>query len=114
MRPLTEPQRLMLAALSEACDHEAYGDRKASPRQLAQMRWPDSEAWKRRTNMRGGRNGAIGGTMPMKAATVLYRLQERGCAVRTGSTYDSYANLWTITNLGLRVLAGAAQPREPR
>lgn len=108
---LTEPQALMLAALAYAC----RGDRgplttSAAPRQLARLRWPDSPAWTQRTRGRNGRNGAVGGTMPMKAATVLWRLSGKGLAHRVGATYDDLANLWQPTHRGLDWLAAHPTP----
>jgi hypothetical protein len=100
---LTEPQALMLKALAEACEED--GDpfaRKAAPRQLAEMRWPDSRGWSQRSN-RGSTaaGGALGATMPMKAATVLWRLKEKGLAEKVGALYDEWANLWQPTHRGL-------------
>lgn len=98
---LTEPQALMLAALRDACQN----DRTASPGQMARIRWPDSVGWKKRTRKFGTNDpGAVGGTMPMKAATVLWRLQAHGLADRVGASYDSLANLWEPTAKGLRWL----------
>lgn len=69
--PVTAPQRRALDAL------EARGT--ASSRQIAADLWPDSPAWDRRTRGRSGnRNGALGGTMPMKAAQLLWKLQAHG------------------------------------
>lgn len=75
---LTEPQRLMLVALRDACDAKRPDGKpyeSATPMQLARKRWPDSPGWKRVSN-RGSTpaGGALGATMPMKAATVLWRL----------------------------------------
>lgn len=99
---LTEPQYLMLEALRDACDHVTPSGHRigyATPRQLAQIRWPDSPAWDKRTNMRGGKNGAVGGTMPMKAASVLWRLFPQYALVRD-------ANQWSITDEGRAYLEG--------
>lgn len=101
---LTEPQALMLKALAEACHDEERGPlaHRAAPRQLARMRWPDSPAWGRRTRKYGTNDpGALGGTMPMKAASVLWRLQSKGLAKRVGAAYDDLANLWQPTQRGL-------------
>lgn len=106
---LTKPQALMLAALREATE----GNRPAAPRQLAQMRWPDSVAWTRRTRKFGTNDpGAVGGTMPMKAATVLWKLAGHGLAERVGASYDSMANLWMPTPKGLRWLAENHDPKD--
>lgn len=49
------------------------------PREVAHRLWPDSPAWEKRTRRYGSnRNGAMGGTMPMNAAKILYRLREQG------------------------------------
>jgi hypothetical protein len=102
MTDLTKPQALMLAALAQATE----GGRPAAPRQLARLRWPDSEGWNRRTRKFGTNDpGAMGGTMPMKAATVLWRLADKRLAERVGSSYDSLANLWMPTEAGLRWLS---------
>lgn len=104
---LTEPQALMLAALAYVCrDGDDPLAAKAAPGQLARLRWPDSPAWNRRTRFGAVANqGAMGGTMPMKAATVLHRLADRGLARRVGSSYDDLANLWQPTERGLDWLA---------
>ena len=106
---LTKPQALMLAALREA----TADGRSAAPRQLAKMRWPDSPAWSKRTRKFGTNDpGAVGGTMPMKAATVLWRLAGHGLAMKVGASYDSMANLWMPTDKGLRWLAENHDPKE--
>lgn len=51
-----------------------------SPRSFAQLMWPDSPAWGHRTRKRGGRTGAIGGTMPMRGARMLWTLHGLGLA----------------------------------
>lgn len=99
---MTVPQEMMLRALAKACE----GGRTASPGQMARLRWPHSEAWRRRTRKFGTNDpGAVGGTMPMKAATVLWRLHGMGLADRVGASYDPLANLWEPTEAGLRWLA---------
>lgn len=97
VKPLTGPQTNALRALAAA-------EHPQSPRAVARALWPLSIGWERRTHMYGGRQGAVGGTMPMKAATLLWRLEARGCA-SYGSDY-----LWTITPRGRRVLDGTDQP----
>ncbi len=48
-----------------------------APRQLARMLWPDSPAWEKRTRFGATSNqGALGGTMPMNAAKLLWKLNE--------------------------------------
>lgn len=94
---LTGPQARTLAALATATAPREGSTHvpAASPRQIAHALWPDSPAWERRTNMRGGRNGAVGGTMPMKAATLLWRLADRGLASQDDGG-------WRLTDAGLR------------
>lgn len=69
---LTAPQRKGLTLLQE---HQPV-----SPRQFAQRMWHESPAWSHRTNKRGGHAGAIGGTMPMKGARMLWTLRDLGLA----------------------------------
>lgn len=101
---LTGPQRAALAALAAAVDtgrHGLPGDRWASPRDVARLLWPDSPAWTKRTRRYGtGHNGAMGGTMPMKAATMLHRLAAAGLASDRGGEVSE----WRITDAGRRVL----------
>jgi hypothetical protein len=47
--------------------------------------------------------------MPMKAATLLWRLEERGLAMTASLTND-----WFITDRGRRVLAGTDEPLPKR
>lgn len=71
---LTAPQQRGLDIL-RAADHPM------SPREFALAMWPDSPAWEKRTRKFGGRDpGAIGGTMPMKGASLLWRLYDLGLA----------------------------------
>lgn len=106
--PFTPAQRAMLEALREACDRPIGTAQRpagwAAPRELAMRRWPDSPGWKKRTRKFGGHTGAVGGTMPMKAATVLWRLLDRGLASKGDH------NEWSITDKGRRVLAGTEEP----
>lgn len=102
-KPLTQPQMNALRALADIEDNH----RLTTPRNVAKALWPDSEAWNRRTRGRrtGKINGAIGGTMPMKAATLLWRLDARGCA-----TCPLDSSTWEVTSRGRRVLAGTDEP----
>lgn len=106
--PFTAAQRAMLEVLREACDMPIGTAQRpagwAAPRQLAKMRWPDSVGWTKTTRKYGGHTGAVGGTMPMKAATVLWRLHSRGLA------WCEDHNRWSITEKGRRVLAGTEEP----
>lgn len=101
--PLTGPQANALRALADLTETMT---RDIRPRDVAMALWPDSEGWDKRSSRRSNRvkQGALGATMPMKAATLLGRLQERGCAM---SDYDGN---WTITDRGLGVLDGTRQP----
>lgn len=103
---LTEPQWLTLLALAQAVKGEAYSSRYASPRSIALLRWPDSEGWQRHTSRHDGRSGARGGTMPMKAATVLHRLQAKGYAYDDGERVSE----WRLTAKGAAAVAGMAPP----
>jgi hypothetical protein len=48
-----------------------------APRRLAELLWPNSPAWEKRTRFRATSNqGALGGTMPMNAAKLLWKLNE--------------------------------------
>ena len=108
-KPLTGPQMRALAALRELSDSRGPGfdPRPVWPRELARTLWPDSVGWTKRTRKYGTNDpGAVGGTMPMKAATLLWRLHERGLAWRP----DWDSNGWEITERGRRVLAGIDEP----
>ena len=108
---LTEPQRLMLLAVADTLDGmrakaeergQAHPDVYVTPRQMAQVRWPDSEAWNRHTSRHDGKSGAAGGTMPMKAATMLGRLERLGL---TREGYGEFASHpWRLTAKGERVV----------
>lgn len=110
MTGLTDAQTRALRVLDEQCDGDPDGT--TTPREVARALWPDSKAWTVPTHRRGaggGGAGVYGGTMPMKAATVLHRLRERGLAEHDPRGTGS--NQWRITDLGERVLAGTAEPR---
>lgn len=96
-KPLTQPQRRLLGILAES-------ERAMSPRSVAEAMWPDSKAWDRRTYHRGtNRNGAMGGTMPMKAATMLWRLWP--VHVQHAMSWDGSTNgLWEITPAGRKAI----------
>lgn len=71
------------------------------PRALARLMWPDSPAWQKRTASRAqARAGALGATMPMKAATMLWRLRDKGLTEVEGE----YGSEWSITEAGRRAL----------
>lgn len=104
---ITDPQRRLLAIL--AADTSGL-----TPRRIAKQMWPDSPAWNRRTHRRGaggGGAGTPGGTMPMKAGTMLRRLESD----RLVSQYDPHRNRldeyrWWITPQGRAALA-TTKPR---
>lgn len=102
---LTAPQQRALQVLSDL----AGTDGTVTPREVALALWPDSEAWGKRTRGRrtGTIAGAVGGTMPMKAARLLWALHERGLAAKE----DGDSNLWFLSSLGAQVLAGTAEPK---
>lgn len=47
-----------------------------APREFAMLMWPDSPAWQKRTRGRDNHPGAIGGTMPMNGARLLWKLRD--------------------------------------
>lgn len=110
IEPLTTPQRNALEVLARLADADpTRGERSVAPKALALALWPDSEAWTKRNRGRrtGTISGAVGGTMPMKAAALLWRLHERGLAQMPDREHD----LWLPTDLGRRVLAGTDVPK---
>ena len=76
MTELTEPQQRAYNILAAA-------DRPLSPKEVAKRLWPNSPGWERVTVKRNGRSGSLGGTMPMKAAQLLWRLDKAGVAEQT-------------------------------
>lgn len=116
---LTGPQMRALQALADLSD-EPHGTAGiawgySTPKAVAKRLWPDSPGWGKVSSRRSNRvkTGAYGATMPMKAATLLWRLSARGCAE---CAFDS--NKWTVTDRGRGVLAGTDEPlpltvREP-
>lgn len=70
-----------------------------TPAALARILWPDSPAWDRTTRSRPGFNGAKGGTMPMNAARLLWRLRGMGLAYIEGNAR------WSITEAGRGALS---------
>jgi hypothetical protein len=79
-----------------------------APRQIAERLWPDSPGWQNRTRRYGtNRNGALGGTMPMLAAKILWRLRDDGLVREPES--DAY--LWRITDRGREALGIADDGR---
>jgi len=97
---LTDAQMRALRALDDLERARAL----THPRDVARALWPDSPGWEQRAR-RGSTaaGGALGATMPMKAATVLWRLHARGCAQETSGR-------WRVTALGRAVLAGTGEP----
>ena len=88
---MTPAQARCLNALIEQADRNPGGT--TTPRTIARALWPDSPAWNRRTNPRHGSSGAMGATMPMNAARLLWALQRQGLATATD-------NRWTPTPAG--------------
>ena len=72
--------------------------RPVSPRQFAKQMWPDSPAWDKRTSPRQ-QTGAMGGTMPMNGAKMLWRLKSMNLASIDWATYQ-----WSPTAYGREVL----------
>lgn len=71
-----------------------------APRRLAELLWPDSPAWQRRTRFGAVSNqGALGGTMPMNAAKLLWRLHDHGMVRR-----DDYR--WYLISKAVRHVEG--------
>lgn len=58
-----------------------------SPREFAKLLYPDSPGWKRVTRKFGGHTGAMGGTMPMIGARMLWKLRDLGLAYQEGSRW---------------------------
>lgn len=106
--PLTEPQRRALAVLDEHTVPFGNSDKPGLyAKQVAKALWPDSPAWEQRTRMYRGRNGAVGGTMPMKAGTLLGRLVRAGFADEY--TTETGQPRWVITTAGVLALHGRTQ-----
>lgn len=98
---LTKPQRRALEGLVYL--YEKHGQR-VSPRQLARYLWPDSPAWGRTTHPRQ-QTGAMGGTMPMLGAKMLWRLREHGLAAIDHRWYD-----WSPTQAGVDLVHSVVHP----
>lgn len=105
---MTPPQLRALRALAAICD-SPLGTAQipsgyATPTDVAWGLWPESKAWGRRTN-RGSTpaGGAVGATMPMNAATLLWRLCRLGYAVK-------YDRRWSVTPAGRRALSENPEP----
>lgn len=101
-RGLTDPQMRALQFLVELSG-TVENPRTVMPRQLALHLWPDSPTWKRRN-----RNGAMGGTMPMKAATLLWKLKDHGYAYRA-----PFDRGWLPTAAGRDVVAAGNTAQLP-
>lgn len=85
-RALTEAEQKVLDLL-----RHVGGTEGISARQVAYVMWPDSPGWKKRTHMRRGRNGAVGGAMPLAAGRILSRLATLGLIERDGDS-----NRWRL------------------
>jgi hypothetical protein len=91
--PMTGPQVRALLALQTACAASASG--LVSPREIAHALWPNSPGWAKRSWRKGSNNGgALGATMPMKAATLLWRLWKRRLAA------PDRRGRWRLTDSG--------------
>lgn len=98
---LTPAQARALRALADLCDAPHGTDQVpwgyAVPREVAYALWPNSEGWEK-VSRRGSTpaGGARGATMPMKAATLLWRLHGLGLA------QNEYrrSRPWTVTDKG--------------
>lgn len=92
MADLTDSQRKALAFVVQ--------EGNVTPAQLARLMWPDSPAWHRRTKGRrtGTIAGAVGGTMPMLGAKVLWALLDKGYVMNLEH------NIWEPTIKGKAVL----------
>lgn len=73
--------------------------RDFAPRQVAELLWPDSPAWNQCTRGRNNRSGAMGGTMPMNAAKILWRLRDLGMT-------QTHSMGWSLTNAAVRYVEG--------
>lgn len=104
---LTDPQMRALRAVYDLSGEADGRCVMVSPRQVALVLWPDSPAWDRRPRRHDGRSGGKGGTMPMKAAKLLWALSERRLVRR-----HTKHSLWAVTDRGLDVVraANAALP----
>lgn len=76
---LTAAQRRAYDALREV--------QPVSPREFARALYPDSPGWNRVTRKFGGNTGAMGGTMPMIGARMLWKLRDLGLAYPEGSRW---------------------------
>lgn len=109
---LTAAQDRAIRLLVDAEEAEARahpgGTPRTSPRALARMMWPDSPAWDRRTRKRGSNDsGAMGGTMPMLAAKVLWSLRSHGLVTQHTGTELAYT--WSVTGKARAYVAGGAR-----
>lgn len=102
---LTDPQMRALQAVHDLSGEDKGRCDMVSPRQVAEVLWPESPAWDRRPRRRDGRFGGLGGTMPMKAAKLLWALKTRGL-LHLHSKYS----LWALTDRGRSVLASNGEP----
>lgn len=102
MRVLTKPQERALRTLADLIDG---GNRSCVySRSVAKALWPDSPAWSQRTHRRGaggGGAGVLGGTMPMKAASLLGRLWGNDALVAKCTDHTD-CNGWVLTPAGRR------------
>jgi hypothetical protein len=63
-------------------------------RQVAYALWPDSPGWAKRTKMHRGRNGAVGGAMPMRAGRILNAMATKNMVQRADGLV--HENRWQV------------------
>lgn len=100
VRNVTVPQGRALAILY----NRTHTGGVLYPAELAEALWPDSPGWGRRARrMATTAGGALGATMPMKAAQLLWRLRGKGYAElgREPLTGATSSNRWRITEAGV-------------
>ncbi|WP_159600261.1 hypothetical protein [Agromyces humi] len=109
---LTAFQFRVLEALLEQTDRPAASTPPwHTGRTLAQSLWPYSPAWTRRTRGRNNRNGALGGTMPMKGAKAAWDLVDLGFASATED--ENYQPRFTISAAGRDALTHKSTAGSP-
>lgn len=99
---LTNPQMRALTTLYALSGEDKGRCDMVSPKQVALALWPHSTAWDRRPRRSNGSFGGKGGTMPMKAAKLLWALKSRGLV-----HHHPKSSLWALTDRGIRVVETA-------
>lgn len=104
-KPITPAQRRACELILKATEDAPSGWGSVYPAQLARLMWPDSAAWGKRTRKFGGKDpGAMGGTMPMKAGSLLYRMEGAGLVMQRRLNDTDYS--WQLTTKGEQVARG--------